>query len=142
MTLEPTPLTEKGFVKVTANLQVESYPGIFAAGDIIAWPEVKQFSKVKRHVPVVVENVLAYLTGAQPNLQYKGARDVMILTNGKVSEQQNNWMTFDSIFFFIQSGGASYFNVLWGLSFGDRVTRIIKSKDLMVERSRKALGLS
>ena len=89
ITINPSPLTDRGFVKVTPSLQVESHPSIFAAGDIIDWPEVKQFSKTKRHVPVVTASVLAYLKGAQSSAQYGGARDVMIVTNGRVSSRRS-----------------------------------------------------
>ena len=40
-----------------------------------------------------------------------------------------------------QSGGATYLGLLWGLTFGNYFTRVIKSKDLMVGLVRKSLGL-
>lgn len=42
----------------------------------------------------------------------------------------------------IQAGGAAYFNILWGISFGAWFARMIKSKDLLIGIARKSVGLA
>ena len=41
-------LTEQKYVHVTPHLQVVGHPSVFAAGDILDWPEEKQFGKTDR----------------------------------------------------------------------------------------------
>ncbi|KAF8580735.1 FAD/NAD(P)-binding domain-containing protein [Ramaria rubella] len=52
-----------GFVKVDPMLQVTGSPGIFAAGDILDWKEVKQYVKGQFHVATLSTNILSYLNG-------------------------------------------------------------------------------
>ena len=54
-------------------------------GDIIDWNEQKQFMKVTGgHVPIVVNNVVAYLSGRKLK-HYKGSPEIISVTVGKVS---------------------------------------------------------
>ncbi|KZT30804.1 FAD/NAD-P-binding domain-containing protein [Neolentinus lepideus HHB14362 ss-1] len=120
--LIPSPVNDRGFVKVEPTLQVQSHPGIFAVGDIMDWQEAKQFAKARSHASVVVANVLTYLEGQPAKKVYKGSPELIIITNGK-------------------NGGFAYLGLLWGLTFGDWFSRTLKSKDLMVPGVRKGLGL-
>lgn len=79
------PLSDRGYVKVTPTLQVQFHPNMFALGDIVDWPEVKQLEKISGgHVDVVVSNLLAFLGEGQPLKDYKGTQDIIIIANGKV----------------------------------------------------------
>jgi len=40
-----------------------------------------------------------------------------------------------------KTGGASYFDVLWGITLGDFFTRLVKGGDLLVSMYRKKFGL-
>jgi hypothetical protein len=54
-------------------------------GDAIDWNEQKQFAKVTGgHVPIVVNNVAAYLSGRTLK-HYKGSMEMISVTVGKVS---------------------------------------------------------
>ena len=82
--LDPSVLSDRGYVKVLPTLQVESHPSIFALGDIIEWPETKQFVKVYQHLPIVEANVIAYLKNKNLTKLYKGGPEMILITNGKV----------------------------------------------------------
>ena len=57
---------------------------MFAAGDIIDWPEEKQFGKTIGQAPVVAENMVSYLADKPLKKKYSGAPEAILLTNGKV----------------------------------------------------------
>lgn len=57
---------------------------MFAAGDIIDWPEEKQFGKTIDQAPVVAENMISYLANKPLKKKYTGAPEAIFLTNGKV----------------------------------------------------------
>jgi len=78
-------LTTTGHVHVKPTLQLVDYPHIFAAGDIIDWDEQKQAAKVEGHAGVITENVLSILGGNEARRVYKGAFEMIAVTNGKVS---------------------------------------------------------
>ena len=83
--LGPDAVTSSGHVKVLPTLQLPEHPNIFALGDIINWNEQKQFMKVTSgHVPIVVNNVAAYLSGRTLK-PYKGVPEIITVTVGKVS---------------------------------------------------------
>lgn len=138
------PLTPDGFVKVKPTLQLMSHPLIFAAGDIIDWNEQKQAGKVYGHGDVVVANTIALLEGKEAKSEYKGASEMIIVINGKVSPNPiPGIVAFWRIDAPIkQNGGVAYFGVLWGLLFGDWVSRMIKSKDVLISMGSKAMGLA
>lgn len=72
---DPTILTSNGQIKVTPQLQVKLASGktnVYAAGDIVDWPETNQLTKVKFHAAVIVASVLAELQGKTSNVEYKG----------------------------------------------------------------------
>jgi apoptosis-inducing factor 2 len=84
-TLPSKPLSEAGYVKVKPTLQLEECPNIFAAGDIIDWVEQKQAIKAMGHAAVVVSNTLSLLAGQEPKVEYKGSKEMIAITNGRVS---------------------------------------------------------
>ncbi|OSC98054.1 FAD/NAD(P)-binding domain-containing protein [Trametes coccinea BRFM310] len=116
-------LTSRGFVKVDAHLEVPGHPGVFAAGDIIDWPEEKQSHKAVEHVPVVVANVLRRLAGDAPRKVYRGSPETLVIPVGK-------------------TGGAGYVAVFGGFRVfvGDCVVRKVKAQTLSVDRARRELG--
>ncbi|RDB30663.1 Apoptosis-inducing factor B [Hypsizygus marmoreus] len=115
-------LNASGFVKIAPTFQLKSHPRIFAAGDITDLKEQKQVGKYRWHAPVVAANVLSVLEGKTPSKFYKGSTEMIVITIGK-------------------NGGAAYFGFLWGLMFGDWISSLLKSKNLMIGIVRSALGL-
>ncbi|KAI9065974.1 FAD/NAD(P)-binding domain-containing protein [Trametes sanguinea] len=116
-------ITRQGTVKVDAHLEVPRHPGVFAAGDIIDWPEEKQSHKAVEHVPVVFANVLSRLEGESPRKVYKGSPETLVIPVGK-------------------TGGAGYVTLFGGLRVfvGDCVVRKVKAQNLSVDRARQELG--
>lgn len=116
-------LTPDGRVKIFPTFQLQAHPRIFAGGDITDWPEQKQAGKYYKHADIISANVLSLLADQKPTVMYKGAYEMIVVTIGK-------------------TGGAAYFGVLWGLMFGDWVSSMLKSKDLVVSMVRKKLRYS
>lgn len=115
-------LTADGHVKVDRiTLQVVGHLGVFAAGDITDLPEVKQVAKYPNHVTAITANILSYLDGKPLAAKYKPLFEGILLTNGA-------------------SGGAIYMDILWGITFGNWVTKTLKSADLFITKTRKDLG--
>ena len=83
-TLDRDVITPQGLVRVNKHLEIPNHPGVFAAGDIIDWPEQKQAHKAVEHVPVVVGNVLSYLEGKPPREEYRGSPETIVIPVGKV----------------------------------------------------------
>ena len=77
-------LTAEKFVRVSPQLQVFGHPSVFAAGDIVEWPEEKQFGKTVGQAAVVAENIVSYLANKPLRKEYAGSPEAIILTNGKV----------------------------------------------------------
>ncbi|KAI0076565.1 FAD/NAD-P-binding domain-containing protein [Panus rudis PR-1116 ss-1] len=122
-TLDSTVLTDRGLVKVKPTLEIVGHPGVFAAGDIIDWKEQKQAAKAGTHGKIAAANVISFVQGLAPSKEYKGSPELIIIPIGS-------------------NGGGAYFGILWGLTFGDWVSRLLKSKDLMVSMVRKEFGQS
>ncbi|KDR72483.1 hypothetical protein GALMADRAFT_73843 [Galerina marginata CBS 339.88] len=121
--LRPPVLTDRGYIKVAPTLQIDTHPNMFALGDIIDWPEAKQLTKISLgHTPVIVANILSYLDGKVPKKVYTKSAEILTVSNGR-------------------NGGATYLGLLWGLTFGNFLTKIIKSNDLMIGLARKGIGL-
>jgi len=83
-TLGSDVLSTAGYVRVKRTLQLDNHPRIFAMGDIIDWKEEKQAFKAMGHVPIVVNNVMALINDKSKFKEYKGAYEIIALTNGKV----------------------------------------------------------
>ncbi|KAF9567232.1 FAD/NAD(P)-binding domain-containing protein [Agrocybe pediades] len=116
-------LASNGYINVLPTLQVKGHPNIFALGDAIEWKEQKQAGKVGNHAAVVLANVLAILGVSKKALvNYKGSNEMIVITNGK-------------------NGGIGYFNVLWGITLGNRMSSMIKSKSLFIAMTKDALKL-
>ncbi|KAJ7715072.1 hypothetical protein B0H16DRAFT_1435251 [Mycena metata] len=120
-TLGPGLLSEEGYIKVDPHLQVKGLPGIFAAGDVLDWQEVKQVAKVPGHVSVVVANVKSFIRNKRQTAIYNGTFELIVVTNGA-------------------NGGVAFIDKLWGLRFGNTFAKMIKSKDLFIGPTNKALG--
>jgi len=110
-----------GYVKVQPTLQLLNHPSIFAVGDIMEWPEQKQAAKLGWHVPIVVANIISFLNGTTLTKKYKGAPEMIVITNGR-------------------KGGMGYFGFFGGFTLGDWLAWLVKSRDLMVPYFRKDLG--
>ena len=67
------------------SLQLQSHPSIFALGDITDLREAKQFQKTAGHASVVVPNVLSYLEGEELKQQCKPGKEIIMISNGRVS---------------------------------------------------------
>lgn len=88
-------LNGHGFVKIKPTMQLLNHPSIFALGDIIDWTEQKQAFKLMWHVPVTVGNVVSFLNGATPTKTYTGALEMIVITNGKVSQKARELLWLD-----------------------------------------------
>ncbi|KAG8912678.1 hypothetical protein FRC01_004956, partial [Tulasnella sp. 417] len=114
---DSTILTPEGNIRVLPSLRVPLSNGktnVYAAGDVIDWDEQKQLAKVPAHAGVVVANILASIQGKPASKIYKGpALEVILLPAGPTK-------------------GLTYFGIFGGLTFGDWVTSLIKSKTLLV----------
>ncbi|KAI0340112.1 FAD/NAD-P-binding domain-containing protein [Trametopsis cervina] len=114
-------LTESGTVKVKPTLELLHHKGIWAAGDIIEWAEAKQAAKAPNHSAVAAANILSFLGGRPQTKVYKGSMELIAVPVGK-------------------KYGASYFNVLWGICFGNWLTSLAKGKTLIVPKARSDLN--
>lgn len=115
---------------------------MFAAGDIVDWPEEKQFGKTVGQAAVVAENIISYLASKPLRKEYTGSPEAIILTNGKVWVSASFSINVADCFRFHQrqSSGAAYLPFLWGLVFGPWFARIVKSKTLMLGLVRSKMG--
>ena len=78
-------LTKQGFLAVERTLQLKGHARIYAVGDAIDWAEQKMAAKVGGHAAVVVANILGAIQGKPVAKIYKGATEMILVTNGKVS---------------------------------------------------------
>lgn len=110
----------RGYVKIRPTFQLLEHSDVFALGDIIDWPEQKQLAKTWGHAGIVAANVEACLSG-RPFKEYKGSSEMIAITVGK-------------------NAGVTYLGVLWGLILGDWVSRMVKSRSLLVDKIRASIG--
>ncbi|KAF8154819.1 hypothetical protein B0H34DRAFT_660708 [Crassisporium funariophilum] len=115
-------LTPAGLVKVSPTLQVPNHPNIFAGGDVIDWDEQKQAGKAATHAGVIAQNILLLLDKTKPLTIYKGSYELIVVTIGK-------------------AGGAGYLSALWGITLGDWLCALLKSKYLLIDMTKKSLRL-
>ncbi|KAG5636131.1 hypothetical protein H0H81_009013 [Sphagnurus paluster] len=114
-------LSSNGFVSVLPTFQIPGYGRIFAAGDIADLEEQKQLGKYITHSNIITANIQAIVNGQQTTKTHTLSRELIVITIGK-------------------NGGASYFGILWCLMFGNWISSLVKSRNLLVSRMRKALG--
>ncbi|KAH9850134.1 FAD/NAD-P-binding domain-containing protein [Lenzites betulinus] len=119
--LGPNVVTERNTVRVDEYLQVPGHPGVFAAGDIIDYPEQKQATKANNHVKVVVANVISFIENKPLKKAYKGSPDMILIPLGK-------------------TGGSGFLGFLWGILVGNWFAKTLKGKDLMIPAARTSLG--
>lgn len=115
---DPSALSSKGYITVTKTFQFPQHPRLFALGDIADLNEQKQVAKVPGHASIVAANLLFLSRGSKSAKEYKGQRELIIVTVGKI-------------------GGAGW---LFGLNVGARVSSMIKSKGLFISQVRSQLG--
>lgn len=70
-----------GWLDVDAQtLQHNRYPEVFGCGDINGTPRGKTAATVKMSVPIVVENLISVIAGAQPDLVFDGYTSCPLIT--------------------------------------------------------------
>lgn len=77
-------LSDRDLIRVRPTLQLQDYSHIFAGGDVIEWKEQKQAAKASPHGVLIAGNIMALLNGGKLK-DYKGAMEMIVATNGKVS---------------------------------------------------------
>jgi sulfide:quinone oxidoreductase len=71
----------RGWVDVDGEtLQHRRYPDVFALGDCSGAPNAKTGAAVRKHAPVVVDNLLGELTDREPQARYDGYSSCPIVT--------------------------------------------------------------
>lgn len=72
----------KGYVDIDrASMQHVRYPNVFALGDAGSTPNSKTGAAVRKQAPVVVDNLLAYLSGRPMSSSYDGYASCPIVTS-------------------------------------------------------------
>ncbi|KAI0308135.1 FAD/NAD-P-binding domain-containing protein [Multifurca ochricompacta] len=118
--LDPAALDDHGYIRVKPTLELISFLGIFAMGDAISWPEVKNVIRARAHADIVASNIIAYLNNSAA-LTYKGKIEMVVVTNGRTH-------------------GVSFFGVLWGIVLGNWFSALVKGRELLVTATRRDLG--
>ncbi|KAF8918881.1 FAD/NAD-P-binding domain-containing protein [Mucidula mucida] len=113
-------LAKDSCVRVLPTLQLPDHPEIFALGDMIDWPEVKQALKAIAHAKIVVANVLNYLKD-KPLKSYGGSHEALMLTGGK-------------------NDGIGYIGLLWGIIVGAWLVKPYSARNLGVPIFRRDSG--
>lgn len=141
-TLGSDVLAKNGTVKIKPTFELQSHPGIFAAGDIIEWNEQKQAGKAASHISVVVPNVLSFLAKQPQTKEYKGSLEMIVIPVGKVRcRVPAPYDSYSSGCRLYQDYGAGYFDVWWGIVLGSWFARMVKGKTLFVPKIRSDRGL-
>jgi apoptosis-inducing factor 2 len=137
-------LNSRDQIKVDATFQLESYPNIYAIGDVTNWTEQKQMAKAPKHAQIAAANILAQLNGGVPNKKYSGQPELIIITNGKVCCRPLNFSfpSLSDVSFPSQKQGISFMGMLWGITLGNWFSSSMKGKELLVGMARKSYGLS
>lgn len=74
-------MAEGGWLAVDkSTLQHINYPEVFGCGDVNGTPRGKTAATVKMSVPIVVENLLAVISGNQPTADFNGYTSCPLLT--------------------------------------------------------------
>ncbi|PCH36280.1 FAD/NAD(P)-binding domain-containing protein [Wolfiporia cocos MD-104 SS10] len=120
--LGPDVLDLRRLVRVGPTFEVVGHPGVFAIGDITDCNEQKQALKYANHVEVAAPNILSFLESRPQTKKYKGSMEIILIPIGR-------------------NRGCAYFDMLWGVTFGDCFVRRLKGKDLVVAATRKDRGL-
>ncbi|KAF8075300.1 FAD/NAD(P)-binding domain-containing protein [Lyophyllum atratum] len=105
-------LSAQNLIRIRPTLQLAEHDNIFAAGDVIDWKEQKQAAKAGGHGVLVAANIQAFLNEGTMK-PYKGAMEMIVITNGK-------------------SSGIGYLDMLWGITLGAWFARLTKSKALLI----------
>lgn len=73
-------------MKMQPTLQLESYPSIWAVGDILDFPEGKRATKAPGQLNVLIPNLLVFLRDRNARLtkKYTPSPENIVLTNGAV----------------------------------------------------------
>lgn len=87
-------LNAVGQIPVERTLQVCGRHEIFAIGDVTNIREQKQAAKYQSHAVTVANNVLAILNGQEPISEYKGSREMIAISNGKVCSRSGHTLWF------------------------------------------------
>lgn len=70
-----------GYMKVNVKtLQSTDYPNVFGIGDIVATPFGKTGGSVRKHYPVVAQNIVDVLEGKAPSAEYNGYTVCPVIT--------------------------------------------------------------
>lgn len=70
-------------MKIKPTLQLLNHSDIYVVGDVIDFPEQRQYAKATNHAAIVSSNVLAFISG-KPLKTYKGSVEMLAVTIGKV----------------------------------------------------------
>ncbi|ERN06850.1 hypothetical protein AMTR_s00005p00239090 [Amborella trichopoda] len=111
-------LDERGFLKVDRSLMLEGHPNVFAVGYITNMKEMRQGLLAQKHAEVVAENIRKLSKGSNKIITYKPGPPIGMVSLGR---------------------SLAIAQMPWGTMLG-RLPGMLKSKDLYVGKTRKALG--
>jgi NADH dehydrogenase FAD-containing subunit len=116
-------LDEAGRVRVDRYLRAQGHDNVFAIGDITDVEEPKTAYLAQKHAEVVAKNIRATFGGRKSSLKpyQPNPNPPMVVPVGP-------------------DDGVTQFPAAGGLVVGRRATKLLKGRDLMVERYRKILG--
>ncbi|KAH9973762.1 FAD/NAD(P)-binding domain-containing protein [Lactifluus volemus] len=79
-------LNSRDQIKINATFQLESFPNIYAIGDVTNWTEQKQMAKAPKHAQIAAANILAQLDGGVANKKYSGHLSLLSLPTARNKE--------------------------------------------------------
>lgn len=112
-------IDDKGRLMVNPDMRVKGHANIFAIGDISDVKEMKQGYLAQIHADIVAKNIKLLMNGKDKLTPYKSGTQMAIVTQGK------------------KEGVAQ----ISCLTMSGRIPGMMKSGDLFVTKTRKALGL-